>query len=1149
MAMAAIVAGQVEGQVTSVPAPAAETGARVPPTLGEMVLSRRISLHLHHVTLADALTAIAEQSRITLLYSREEVPLSKIVSIDADDASIAAALRTVLAGTSIKLYPSSAGRVALEARAVGAATIRLVEQGGGAIAGRVTDAKTGQGLPDVTVTVEVTNYRAVTAGDGRYVVRGVPPASYRVTARVLSYSPLTKAVTVMADSSTLVDFALVPAAASLEQVVVTGAGPQRRVEVGNAIATLNVDTVVRTAAVTNITDVLSGRIPNVDVVQTSGLVGAGPAVRIRGRGSVNLSNDPIYIVDGVRVDGSPGGLIDPFQNGGTMPSESPLNEISPDEIETIEVLRGPSAATEYGTDAANGVVVITTKRGHVSSPRLSVTAEQGVITMPIHFPDNYYSWGHTTGAPPVSTMCPLVPFTLFGPPGTPGSSAGQCIVDSVTRWQPLNHSSTSLFGTGNRGHYGVQVSGGGAEMQYLLAGGLTNDVGALRMPPTEVTRLERERGQTLPDDQLRPNALNDADARGRVTTTVGHITDLSASVAYVKSTQRAPDENQLLLSALTGSGIRDTLSGYSGIGGFPPGTVLSTTGSQGVSRLTGGLSGTWRPMTWLDARVTVGLDGASRTHEVFSPPGEGAPVCGDPTCATFGQLGYRLVGSYRTDIYTVDMSVVATTPLSRLIIAKTAVGAQYYSQRASGSAVAVVNLGLGNATLNGGTVFNQLEQNLSAKTLGSYVEETIGLADRLFLVGALREDAGSGFGTAYKAAAYPKASASWVISQQSGHLLRLRAAYGQSGVQPPAGSALQLYVPTQTYYGTGSVPGVQLSTRGSPGLRPERTAELETGADLGLFGDRLTAEVTGYAKLSRDALVSVPLEGSLGGGSQLLNLGKVSNRGIEASVAARLLDARWLQWDLTVGGSYNQNKLVTLGPGVSPIDQTNVFEGPYKQQPGYPLYGLWAYRTHYRDANHDGIIEPNEVRLDSSASFIGPSLAPRQLSVSTGVTVLRGCVHMGAQLDSRSGQYLTNTMAGFSNLSQWSRATNDPHAPLAEQARAVATLTDPLFHVESGYVESASFVRFRELSVTYNVPNRLAEGLRARALSVTVAARNLALWSKYTGSDPEVSTVQGGNFVRGPGGVLTTAVNPDIVGDFGSVPQMRYWTLKVNLGL
>ena len=165
------------------------------------------------------------------------------------------------------------------------------------------------------------------------------------------------------------------------------------------------------------------------------------------------------------------------------------------------------------------------------------------------------------------------------------------------------------------------------------------------------------------------------------------------------------------------------------------------------------------------------------------------------------------------------------------------------------------------------------------------------------------------------------------------------------------------------------------------------------------------------------------------------------------------------------------------------------------------------------------------------------------------MTLFGGRVRVGGQLDHRGGQYLTNTFGRFSDLEQFSRATNDRTASLPLQAWAVATVNDPLFNINSGYVEPAAFTRLRELSLTYLASSRLAAALRVRTLSVTVAGRNLALWTKYTGSDPEVSSVQGENRVTSAGGGPTTAFNPDIVGDFASVPQMRSWTLKVNVGL
>ncbi len=1116
-------------------------------------LQRRVTLEFDRVPLEAALGQITRQAHIRFGYSKAVVDAEAKVSLHADHITVAAALFELLMGTGLDVRLSRDGTAGLIPRAGAHPRAR---QGVGQLAGRVTDAATLIPLEQVAVRVEGPGLGATTALDGRYLVRNIPSGTYRVTVRRVGYASLTKTVTITAESAATADFALTQTVATLEQVVTTGAGLQRRVELGNAIATIDADSVVRTAPVTNLTDVISGRMPGVDVVQTSGMAGSGPAIRIRGRGSVTLSNDPIYIVDGVRVDGAPGGQADAFVNFGyaaiNSPTPSRLNDIDPDEIASIEVLRGPSASTEYGTDAANGVVVITTKRGRAGAPRWSVTAEEGLSTMPAHFPDNYYSWGHTTNGTNTPTECPLVASNPFF--NIPGSTTGQCVVDSVTRFQPLNHSETSLFGTGTRGHYALQVSGGGTQMQYFLGGGLTSEIGVLQMPPTEAARLERERQQAIPRDQLRPNAFDNESVRGRATTGLGSLADVSINASYVNTGGRSPNAEALLLNALTSPGIRDTLSGYGGgYGGAnsfgAPGAVLANTGSEGVNRFTGGTSGMWRPTGWFVGRATVGLDAAGRTDEVLVLPGQGTGVAGNPGFTTFGLLGYRSVGLYQTDLYTADVGATATAALSQWASAKTAVGVQYNDRRTHGSATAVANLALGNPTLNGATVLGQLEQRDEAATLGSYVEETIGLSDRLFLVGAVRVDAGSGFGTAYKAAVYPKASLSWLVLPEGANTtLRLRAAYGQSGVQPPAGGALQLFVPGQTYYVSGTVPNALVSSVGSPGLKPERTEEIESGFDLGFLGGRLTAEATAYAKLSHDALVSLPLPGSVGIAAQLINLGSVSNRGIELSLTARVLEARAAQWDVTVSGSDNENRLVTLGPGVPPIDQTSFFRGPYKQTPGFPLYGLWAFRIHYQDLNHDGIIEPNEVTQDAAPSYVGPSLAPRQLSVSTGVTVLGGHIRVAGQLDYRGGQYLMHLANFFADATQDNRATNDPHAPLASQARAVESIVG-LGNISTAYLEPASFTRLRELSLTYYGPSRLAAAVHARTLSVTVAGRNLGLWTKYTGPDPEVNTTAGGNQVLSPGGLPTTALNPDIVGDAGSVPQVRYWTLKLNLGL
>ncbi len=1115
------------------------------------VLDKTIAVDLDDVPLRDALASVVRDAGLRLSYAGDIGDLATgthRVSARATSITVEQGLLLALQGTNLDAVVLPTGDVVIVrhgTRLPGVA--RLRQQATGSLTGQVTDAHAGHALSQVTVALTGMGYRALTDASGHYVIRNVPAGNYAVVARGLGYAAISRRVTVAADSVVRLDFALEPVAASLEQVVVTGAGPQRRIELGNSVATINADSVTRLAPVTDITDLLSGRAANVDIVSSTGIVGDGPAIRIRGRSSITATNDPIVFVDGVRTDSRPGGVRDVFTGAGNSPTPSALNDLSPNEIESIDILRGPSAATEYGTDAANGVIVIKTKRGQAGPPRWDFNTEQGISTMPAHFPLNYTSWGHTTDGTNTPTFCPTV--NSFG---GPGRFAHTCVVDSITTWQPLNHSETSLFANGGRHVYNLQFSEGTPRVRYFAAGDLSDELGVVRMPPSEQLRLVREQGAAIPGVERYPNAEQQVNLRGQATGTVGRTAEASISTAYLSTTQRAPDAANVLEGALLGPGYRDSLSGYSFA---PPGDLFAVRSSGTTKRFTGGLSTTWHSAGWLSLRGTAGVDDSHRADETLVLPG------GDASLLSFLPGGYRSTGRYSTGVYTVDVGAVASVPLGARVGSKTAAGVQYYDTRHTGSALAVTNIGIGNPTLNGGTVYQNsvLEQGDEEVTLGTYADETISIADQLYLTGAVRLDAGSGFGKQYNAAVYPKASLSWAIAQEPHNLLRLRAAYGQSGVQPQPGAALRLYGPARTYMGGSFVAGDTVATVGNSQLRPERSSEIEAGADVGFLRNRLTLELTGYVKTTTDALINAPLPGSLGANDLLTligagtlpeNLGEVRNRGIEVSLTGHPVDARILGWEFTLSGSVSDSKLITLGRGVLPIDATSFYAIAYRQEPGYPLYGLWGLPVHYRDLNHDGLIEPGEVSLGDSVTFQGSSLPTRQLALNTGLSLLDHHIRISSQVDYRGGWKVPNAVAfqhgAFANSSGGQALNSPAGVPLWEQARAVVLASTGSFRENSLTIEDASFTRWRELSVAYFVPAHLAAAVRARSASITLAVRNLALWTHYTGLDPEVSNQA---LQLTTAGLITPATNRDVITDTGALPLTRYWVLKLALGL
>ncbi len=1128
---------RLSGQETA--APVVHTRARDRAgALDAALMGRTVSVRFERVTLREALATLARRADVQFVYVWQEVPVEKTVSLVADRITVRDALAALLEGTGVEPVVSESGRVRLRPKAEPTSGEPATWQVGPTVTGRVTDAVTRAPLDQVAVRVEGPGLGAVTTSDGRYTVRNVPTGTYHVTARRVGYTPLTKTVTIATDSTVIADFPLAAAATKLNEVVTTAVGDQRRYEVGNAISTINADSIAPTAPITSLTDLISARAPGVEVLETSGMTGSGETIRIRGVSSLVLQNDPILIVDGVRQDNSAGDdLLASFTaSGAGHPTPTRLNDIDFNDVASVDILKGPSASTEYGTDAANGVLVIKTKHGAAGAPQWKVAAERAESDIPEHFPQGYYSWGHTTDGTNTAVACRLVP--VFG---SPASTAGTCVVDSVTQWNPLNHAATSIFGIGNREKYDLSVSGGSEAVRYFVSGGLANERGIIRMP-TVFRELADTANLGLPNAALSPNSEQQRSVRVNMAMRLGPATDLMATGSYLSNYQQTPNATLLYFSTFSSPALRSPTHyyGYDFFGSsmLTPLSQLTQLGWQNIGRATGGMAANWRPTGWFVGHATVGLDHGSQRNQALNYP------LANPMYEYF--IGPFLgIANVTTDVYSVDLRGIATVPVMRSVRAVTSGGLQMVDTRTTGqSAYTTTGITATNLTLNGATGPVTAQQGNRQATLGGYGEEEVSVAERLFVTGALRVDAGSGFGRNYAAAAYPKASVSWLAVDQRATTLRVRGAFGASGVQPINGAATTLHVPGVEYLGGTTVTTYPLSWPGNPNLRPERSAELEGGADIGV-GTRVSLEVTGYSKTTHDALVNVNLGESLGSYTYQENIGEVRNTGVEGSMTAGVVRSRLVTWDVALNASANHNTLVSLAPGV--LAQTvSVYPAQERQTPGYPLYGIWAQRVMYADANHDGVIEANEVTLADSASYISPSLPTQEASVSTHVGLWRGALTVAGLLDYRGGYRIaTNYVSQYADYIGRTAQDNIRTAPLWLQARAVENATFNGYPASDA--ESGAFLRLREVSMTYVVPRVAAHALRVQSVSVTGAVRNLALWTRYTGVDPEVSNTL--TSVQSAPTLGNNMLNNNVRADYGAVPLARHWTVRLNVGL
>ncbi|HET9385917.1 MAG TPA: SusC/RagA family TonB-linked outer membrane protein [Gemmatimonadales bacterium] len=1023
----------------------------------------------------------------------------------------------------------------------GAALLTLVArsswaQQAGTVAGTVTDQATSQPLPGVRVQLGNTNLVALTNTEGRYTLRAVPVGRHDLRASVIGYAGGVQSVTVEAGAVATADFQLRGSVVSLDAVTVTASGAEQRSrEMGNATSVLSAPKILESAPVSDLGDLLSGRGANVQVMSSAGTTGAGTKIRVRGLSSFSLSNEPVYYVDGVRIESG----SNSFTIGTGGQAFSRINDLNPEEIESIEIIKGPSASTLYGTQAANGVVRITTKRGVAGRPVWQVWSEVGALKDYNSYPTNYFSYGRLQPSDSVR-LC-----LLFQ------AAAGACTIDSLSTFNVLEDAVTTPNGTGYRGQLGAQVSGGTDDVRYFFSAEYEDELGHLRMPEAEYSRVAQERlVSELPYEQYRPNDVKKVSLRTNVQANLSRHADISASLGLVRSDGRLP-QNDNNVTGLLGSGYfgrgfsgtrracgaatcvagQDTTPLGSEWGFSRPGEVFAVLAAQDVNRLTGSGTVNWRPAEFLTGRLTVGMDHSSLIDTRYQALNEG------PNFAT-NRRGGRTDNRTEISQTTVDAGATGSFNINPTLTSRTSAGMQYLRDRTFGVTATGSEFAPGGKTVGSGSIRTAGETTTETITLGFYLEEILGWRDRLFLTAAVRQDYNSAFGADARGATYPKASLSWVISEEDFFPktlpisnLRLRAAYGASGNQPNSTAALRFYQSVTASIASVDQPGLTISAIGNDSLKPERATELELGFDVDMLEGRGHLEFTYYAKKTKDALVNRVQPPSIGGPAQRLeNLGSTQNHGIEGviSVNTRLLSD--VDLDLTISGSRNIGKLLTLAPGIP-----SVGTGVQRQVPGHPLFGWWERPIlGYHDLNGDGILVASEVIVGDTSVYLGPSLPQTEMAVNGGLGLFNNRVRITGQLDYRGDfkqrnftEYFRCTSSAANNCA----AVNVPGTPLAEQAAAIAGRTGPGF-TSWGYITDGHFLALRELALTYEAPGSWARVLRAQRVALTLTGRNLAKWTSYPGIDPEIN---------GNG-------QSDFVIDFLTQPQLTYYTFRVSLG-
>ena len=969
--------------------------------------------------------------------------------------------RTLVVRTAAGVVGAVAGATPLLAQPAAPAAQSVAQQG--TIAGTVVRAGTLTPVDGAQVQVRGTRLGTATDAAGRFRipnVPGAPGATVTLQVRRISFQPASVEARV---GATDVRVVLGEATVRLDEVVVTGtAGATERRALGNAVATISAPEEVERSGIGDVGSLINGRATGVIVTAGTGRAGSGPSINIRGRSTISLSQQPLVYIDGVRVVNDIG--TGPRNQGGAQISR--LNDISPEDIESIEIIKGPAAATIYGTEASNGVVQIITRKGRMGGPpQLAVSLRQGgqwFMDAEGRIPTNYAR--------------------------DPRSG-------EVLSWNAVaqeNARGTPLWETGRLQSYNAGLSGGSPLFRYNVSTALDRDQGI--EPNNRLTRFTGLMNLTAtPNDRVDvASTLNIV--RGK--------THLGSDYGY-----------STFWAALYGSPLT-AATPTRGFNIAPPEVAWTQfDNTQDISRYTGSAQLTHRPVRWFNQRLIVGLDQTTEDNQALSQ------FLPDQYRQFFAAAAAR--GSLLQDLRNItflsgDYNGTATFALSPAISSATSVGGQYYRKRfdvvqVSGREFPAPGLRTAAAAAlrDGGQDYQ------TNTTIGLYVQQQFALRDRLFLTGAVRVDNNSAFGEEFDLATYPKLSASWVVSEEpfwkSGPAralttLKLRSAFGVSGQQPDAFAALRTFQPVT---GSQDQPAVTPQFVGNAELRPERGVEFEAGFEAGLY-DRVSVDFTYFAKRTRDAILLRPVAPSLGfPGAQFVNIGEVSNRGVELGVRAQLVARERVGWESTVNLGTARDRIEDLG-GIPFIAIPGL---PQRHVEGYPIGGYWARRVVSADVAPSGAV--TNILCDGGAENGGrplPCGAAPALFQGTITPTLTGAVgntvtlgrnlRLYALVDFQRGHRLLDTDAVIRCAIFRVCDVNVRPQDFAPQYVGNAQLGSGL-QVVDRFIHDASFAKLREVSVGYTLPGRLAGRAGAERATLTLAGRNLHTWTRFPGLDPE----------------------------------------------
>ena len=996
------------------------------------------------------------------------------------------------------------------------------------ISGVVTD-ENGSPLPFANVIMLGTDYGSTTDNNGAYSL-DIPVSVLQTQSGTLAVTFIgyrkSEATVSLSSGDIIQNFTLEMDSINLDAIVVTGtAGNTQKRAIGNSVVSVKTDELTSVAPIRDMTELLTARSPGLTLMANGGEAGASAKIRIRGAGSLNAGLEPMIFIDGVRIESNLQGSYD--SEWGGSKATSPLDIINPQDIESVEIIKGPSAGTLYGAEAAAGVIQIITKRGRpggIKGTLWTIQTNSGQQAWDIvDTPTNYW----------------LCTEDQIGNPTYPGCdafSASQPAADRLLSHNPIQDDPVTNRIADNSG---ITVSARGSSdiFNYYFSFENNNEEGVFYN-----------------------NFAKRIGGRANLGFVPSQKANVDLSVGYVRTHNRMPwnnnSSNGILRNGFRGRAGAMNDPWKKGYRGFSPELANQYDNQMWNERITMGLKMNYNPTEWLSNRLTLGLDRDDRLNREYTHIDTTGKTPFGSTCAD----GCNYSQFPLTHRWSVDYSSTLNFDFGENISSATSFGGQlnrrqYHRTRAHGIGLVANNINLVSQAATTSAQETKSEQT----SLGFYAQELVGWKEKVYFTAAVRVDDNSAFGQDFSLVVYPKASLSYVISDEDWFRfnfmdqLKLRAAWGQAGNAPAPFSADRTYGTSQTNYQDQTVNYLDFGAYGNPDLKAETGDEIEFGFETSLLAGRVGLDFTYYNQRTRDALISIPDPPSSGwSSSHLINIGEIQNKGLELLVDVSPINNRIIAWSSTIGLSTNKNELISFGrydDGTPILDEQRfgAFASVQRHREGYPLGGFWAVDVE-RGSDGQPVLTDEKVtvlnectwtpgeagwsKADCQEEYMGPMLPTREISWTNSITLFRN-VRIFANLDYKGGHYQWNAINSIN--SRYDRNTwelNNPNPTAEEELEILASRSLQT----KKWIQPADFIKLRELSISYFVPSEWTTRVGARMISLTLSGRNLWYTTDYKYRevmyDPEVTFYDLRGFTQL---------------DYASMPMMRHWDFSVRV--